>query len=195
MALGASQFTFAMVVATFVLCIALGNFAVAAARNIRPGFVAPSQWMLVVYLIALYPSVQNAPFWVHVIQLRWGGESGLHGLYTAVFAGVFALSIVPLGLSGVLLPLLFYALRREAGGLGQLAGRLYSWITVGSLLGGYALLFWLDQHAVYRLAVLAVAVGAVLLTDRGFGGRPAALVPERERFLRRCPGGAGSAQR
>jgi spermidine synthase len=48
------------------------------------------------------------------------------------------------------------------------AGRLYSWNTVGSLLGallgGYILLFWLDLHHVYRVALSALVVGAAILT-------------------------------
>jgi SAM-dependent methyltransferase len=54
------------------------------------------------------------------------------------------------------------------GDLGEVAGRLYSWNTLGSLLGaligGYALLFWLDLHHTYRIAMGAVAVAAALMT-------------------------------
>jgi hypothetical protein len=75
--------------------------------------------------------------------------------------------VIPIGLSGALLPLLFHHLRGETGDLGSVAGRLYSWNTVGSLigalLGGYILLFWLDLHHVYRLALAALVVGSALL--------------------------------
>ena len=71
-------------------------------------------------------------------------------------------------LSGATLPLLFHALRREVGDLGAQAGRLYSVNTVGSLLGaligGYALLIWLDLHHVYRIAVAALALAATIVT-------------------------------
>jgi len=47
------------------------------------------------------------------------------------------------------------------------AGRLYAWNTVGSLLGallgGYVLLFWLDLHHVYRIALAALIVGSAIL--------------------------------
>jgi len=73
-------------------------------------------------------------------------------------------------LSGAVLPLLFHALRREVGELGAQAGRLYSINTVGSLagalIGGYALLWWLDLDQVYRVAVGALALAAVLATLR-----------------------------
>ncbi|NIV47246.1 MAG: spermine synthase, partial [Gammaproteobacteria bacterium] len=65
-----------------------------------------------------------------------------------IFGALLALLAVPIGLSGALLPLLFHELRREVRDLGSVAGRLYAWNTVGSLLGallgGYVLLFWLD---------------------------------------------------
>ena len=50
------------------------------------------------------------------------------------------------------------------GGLGGVAGRLYAWNTLGSLLGallgGYALLFFLDLHHVFAIALAALAVAA-----------------------------------
>ena len=45
LALGASQFTFSMVVATFVLCIALGSFAVSALPRIPRRVLPASQWV------------------------------------------------------------------------------------------------------------------------------------------------------
>ena len=46
---------------------------------------------------------------------------------------------------------------RQVGDLGDVAGRLYSWNTVGSLLGallgGYVLFFWLDLDHVYQVAL------------------------------------------
>jgi spermidine synthase len=66
------------------------------------------------------------------------------------------------------LPLIFHALRERVANLGDVAGRLYSWNTLGSLfgalLGGYALLFWLDLHHTYRIAMATIAVAAALAT-------------------------------
>jgi SAM-dependent methyltransferase len=51
-----------------------------------------------------------------------------------------------------------------------MAGQLYAWNTLGSLfgalLGGYALLYWLDLHHVFRLALAAIALGASLVSIR-----------------------------
>jgi spermidine synthase len=153
LSLGASHFTFAMVVAVFVLCIALGSFAVSALPRVPAWLVAGSQWALVVLLAALYLPMQDAPYWAHALRALFRDlEEGFYPYFIVVFLCTLAVLVVPIGLSGALLPLLFHHLRREVGELGGVAGRVYSWNTLGSLagavLGGYALLFWLDLHHV-----------------------------------------------
>jgi spermidine synthase len=169
LAFGSSQFTFAMVVAVFVLCIALGSLCVSAFDRIPRGFVVGSQWLLVFLLFPLYFVLGDAPYWAHVIRVIFRPiELAFYGYQTAIFLGLLLLFAVPIGLSGALLPLLFNELRREVRDLGSVAGRLYAWNTIGSLLGalvgGYLLFFWLDLHHIYRVAMVALAVGAALLT-------------------------------
>ncbi len=170
LALGASPFTFAVVVAIFVLSIAIGSFAVAALPRVRPTWVALSQWALTLLLLVIYPHMENSGFWAYVLHSNIGLDTAAAPYYTAVFLSVFAIALVPLALSGALLPLLFHHLREQAEDLGHTAGRLYAWNTAGSLLGallgGYLLLFWLDLHHIYRLSVVALAVASALLTPR-----------------------------
>jgi spermidine synthase len=173
MALGASQFTFSMVVAVFVLCIALGSSAVSLVQRIPTGTVVFVQWMLVILLFALYPQLENLSYFAHAVRTLFLTQSfSFYPFYLMCFVLLLALLAVPVGLSGALLPLLFHELRREMGQLGSIAGRLYAWNTLGSLLGallgGYLLLFWLDLHHVYRIAVFALALTAVLLAIRLF---------------------------
>jgi hypothetical protein len=86
----------------------------------------------------------------------------------AILLWTLAVLAIPIGLSGALLPLLFHQLRREVRNLGAVAGRLYAWNTLGSLLGallgGYLLLIWLDLHHVFRIAMACVAVAASILS-------------------------------
>ncbi len=169
LAFGASHFTFAMVVAVFVLCIAIGSFVVSALREIPPLLIVASQWLLVALLAAVYFVLGDAPYWAHALRSLFRDvDPAFHAYHGLAFLGILALLAVPVGLSGALLPLLFHHLRREIGDLGAVAGRLYSWNTTGSLLGallgGYALFFWLDLHEVYRVALCASALGAGLLT-------------------------------
>ncbi|MCH7644240.1 MAG: fused MFS/spermidine synthase [Myxococcales bacterium] len=169
LAFGSSHFTFAIVVAVFVLCIALGSFAVSQFRNIPRIAIAITQWALVIYLLVLYQHVENAPYWAHTIRVMFRDlDQVFYPFYIASFACIFLVLVIPIGLSGALLPLLFHHLRGEVGDLGSVAGRLYSWNTVGSLLGalfgGYVLLFWLDLHHIYRLALAALLLESALLT-------------------------------
>jgi len=177
---GSSQFTFSMVVAVFVLCIALGSFCVSAFSRIPRVLVVVNQWLLAVLLLALYPQLEASPYWVHVLRTLFRDETAAFPVYYLLgFLLVVAAVGLPVLLSGAALPLLFHHLRREVGHLGDLAGKLYSWNTVGSLLGallgGYLLLIWLDLHHVYRVAVASLGVAAALLTDRIYGRRALAL--------------------
>lgn len=169
LSLGASHFTFSIIVATFVLCISIGSFAVSAFARIHWSAIVVSQWALVLVLIAAYPHVGDAPYFAHLIRSLFANHDGSFYPYQiSIFVCLFAVCLIPLALSGAMLPLLFHHLRNEVGDLGGVAGRLYSWNTVGSLLGallgGYALLYWLDLHQIYRLAVVALGAGAAILT-------------------------------
>ncbi|MGH7287035.1 MAG: fused MFS/spermidine synthase, partial [Myxococcota bacterium] len=171
LALGSSHFTFAMVVAVFVLCIALGSFSVSALPRIPAWLVAASQWLLVGLLVAIYLAIPDAGYAAHVLRSFFRDvPEGFYPYQASVFLIILAILIVPVGLSGALLPLLFHHLRNEIGDLGRMAGSLYSWNTVGSLLGallgGYVLLFWVDLQHVYRIALASLAIGAGILSVR-----------------------------
>jgi predicted membrane-bound spermidine synthase len=169
LALGASQFTFAMVVSVFVLCIALGSLLVSALPRIPRIALVGSQWLLVLLLVPLYVGLADVAYWGHVLRvLLRSSDAAFFAYQLLIFLGVLGVLAIPIGLSGALLPLLFHALRGRGAELGAVAGRLYAWNTVGSLLGallgGYLLLLWLDLHHVYRIATSALVVGAGILT-------------------------------
>jgi predicted membrane-bound spermidine synthase len=171
LALGSSHFTFSMVVAVFVLCIALGGFAVSAMPRIRPGHLYGAVWTLAGLLTLLYLALDTMPYWAWIIRSWFRNEDlSFYPYYGAAFLALLAVLGLPVAISGATLPLLFGHLQNQIGELGTLAGRLYSWNTVGNLagalLGGYALLFWLDLHAVYRVGVGAVLVAATILSFR-----------------------------
>jgi spermidine synthase len=183
---GSSEHTFAMVVAVFVSCIALGSSAVAGLSRIPRGLLVAVLWLSWAWFAALYFALETGVYWVHVLRSLFRDQDAVFpAYYTAAFAGL-ALALGPaVALSGAVLPLLFHALRREVGELGAQAGRLYSTNTVGSLagalIGGYALFYWLDLDQVYRVAVCALALAAVLATLReaprvGIVGAGAALL-------------------
>ncbi len=167
---GASQFTFSMVVACFVLCIALGSYGVSALGARIPRALLPLDlWLLFALLALLFTELDGAPYWAHALRALFRDESAAFYPYYLSAFGLVLLAIGPaVILSGAILPLLFHALRGEAGELGDVAGRLYSWNTVGSLLGallgGYALLYLLSLEDVMRVALAAIAAAAALAT-------------------------------
>ena len=176
LSLGSSHFTFAMIAALFVLCIALGSFAVASLRTLPRALIVGSQWALVALATALYFAVPRAPYAAHVVRAMFRDIPQAFGpYYAATFLALFVVLAIPISLSGALLPLLFHHLRERHGDLGQIAGRLYSANTLGSLtgalLGGYVLLFWLDLGDVYRVALAALALSAALISAKVLGAR------------------------
>jgi len=170
---GSSEYTFAMVVAVFVLCIARGSFSVSSRANIGRFALLGTLWGLTIAFAVLYFLIETAPYWAHVLRVMF---RDFDPAFYAYYLAAFVLVLVVLGpavlLAGATLPLLFHTLRREVGDLGSQAGRLYSLNTVGSLLGaligGYALLIWLDLHHVYRIAVAALLLAATLVTLQQF---------------------------
>ena len=175
---GSSQFTFSMVVAVFVLCIALGSFGVSLLSQIPTRLVVINQWAIGLVLWLLYTQVDKAPYLIQTLRAAVQDNPGAFVLYYASGFGLVLVAIgLPVVLSGAALPLLFHHMRRQVDHLGDLAGNLYSWNTVGSLLGallgGYVLLYWLDLHQVYRVAVAALLAAAVLLCVRVHDWRPA----------------------
>jgi spermidine synthase len=168
LAFGSSQFTFAMVVAVFVLCIAIGSLAVSALPRIPAGLALGCAWLLVALLFPLYFALPDITYWAHSIRMLFSrADPAFYAYHELTFRALFAVLGVPIGLSGALLPLLFHELRREVRDLGSVAGRLYAWNTLGSLLGallgGYLLLLWFDLHHVYRIALAALIVGSAIL--------------------------------
>lgn len=183
LALGASHFTFAMVVAIFVFSIAVGSFAVSLAPRIHRLALPVTQWLLVGLLLIELPLAQDAGYWAYALRTQFSRDpADFPAFQLALFSALVAVALVPLALSGALLPLLFDHLRNRVDDLGRTAGSLYGWNTVGSLLGalggGYALFFWLDlEHAVWiALAALSLSAGVLTAKAAGAPGTASVLV-------------------
>jgi SAM-dependent methyltransferase len=136
--------------------------------RIPAGLALGCAWLLVAVLFPLYFVLGDVTYWAHVIRVLFNSVGPAFYAYQLMtFLAMLAVLGVPIGLSGALLPLLFHELRREIRDLGSVAGRLYAWNTLGSLLGallaGYVLLFWIDLHHVYRIAVAVLIVGSTIL--------------------------------
>src|SRR5439155_3435215 len=133
---GSSEYTFTIAVAVFVVCIAVGSFAVSAFARIGRFALPAALWMLAILFAALYFGLETAPYWAHLVRVAF---RDIDFAFYPFYGGAFLALLFAIGpavvFSGAALPLLFHALRREVGELGSQAGRLYSVNTVGSLPG------------------------------------------------------------
>jgi predicted membrane-bound spermidine synthase len=176
LAFGSSPYTFSLVVALFVSCIALGSAAVSRLPRIPERLLASCLGLLLGWFVLLHALLDLAPFLGHALRLPLG--RGALSFY-AYQAGAFAVLLLAVGpgvvLSGATLPLLFHQAKRAQADLGRVAGSLYAWNTVGSLLGalvgGHLLLVWLDLDGVLRAALGALAVALALALGLGSGRR------------------------
>src|SRR5690606_26104164 len=109
---GSSQFTFAMVVAVFVLCIAIGSFAVSVLPRIPPALLLVDLGLLILLLYLIHPVLGVGPFWAHVLRTVFSTNNlAFYPYYLAGFAGILLLVGPAVVLSGAALPLLFHQLR------------------------------------------------------------------------------------
>ena len=171
LSLGSSPFTFTLVVALFVSCIALGSLLVSLLPRIPERWLVWNLALLLLWFAALHTFMDDTPIAAHRLRLVFGnGALSFYGFWAAVL-GLLLLVVGPgVLLSGATLPLLFHHAKEQHGDLGRVAGRLYAWNTVGSLagalIGGYLLLLWLDLDAVHQAALAALALAFAISVAR-----------------------------
>jgi len=166
--IGSSNYTFAMIVAAFILGIALGSLWVGRRRISSPKFFLWVQMALLASAIALYLLVPVLPEWLARVRVIFAPSYMNISLYwTAVFVVFTALLLVPVALMGMNLPLIFNYLRSRGLFLSQTVGRIYAVNTMGSVLGslvgGYLLFFVLNWDGVYRFNLILIALTLPLI--------------------------------
>jgi spermidine synthase len=168
--IGSSGYTFAMIVAAFILGIALGSLWVGRRKITGPRFFLWVQVALLLSSVLLYLLVPVLPEWFARIRVIFAPSYINIPLYwTAVFTVFAAILLVPVALMGMNLPLIFNYLRSRGLFLSQTVGRIYGINTLGSVLGslvgGYLLFFVLDWSGVFRfnLALIALTLPFILL--------------------------------
>ena len=73
----------------------------------------------------IYGWIEDAPYWAFALRGVFSRvDAAFYPFHAASAAGLFFVFVVPIGLSGALLPLLFHQLRGEVGEVGAVAGRL-----------------------------------------------------------------------
>lgn len=105
--------------------------------------------------------------------LRWAGEATIHTSLPTIAAVNFALVLLPTLLMGATLPILVADLARRWTNIGKATGALYAsntlGATIGALLVGFVLFYWLTLDMAIYLAALgnfSVAAGVSVLLFR-----------------------------
>ncbi len=162
--LGSSSYSFSLLVGVFVLSLAGGSFAVGALRRLPRGLLFWTQagalgaWWLV------FVTLDDWPYVGHLVRAAFQANAiGFWLHQAAVFAVLLAVLIVPVGLLGATLPVIFHELKRELRSVGWHSGRIFAanavGCVIGSVAGGWLLFYPLDNPG-----VLAGALGLVGLS-------------------------------
>lgn len=179
LAIGASVYTFGMVLSAFIFALALGAWLLSERRILRLS-LASNQVLVIGGLIGLYFVVPFLPYWSHVLRtLLTSGLPNFWIYHLLVFVALCALIVVPVGAIGAMLPLLFKESRDRAELLGRRVGLVYGANTVGcvigAIIGGYVSLYFLNLDQVLLVCVVGAACILLLLSWDLTGRRGSAL--------------------
>ena len=173
-AMGSSSYSFAMIVAVFILAIAVGSWIVARLPKLPASLLFWNQFLIAVSLLGVYYTLDTWPYWAHLIRI--GSQSnpvGFWQYYSSVFVALTVLLIFPVACMGATIPIAFHELKRDLHNVGRHSGLLLSWNTVGSLagsiLGGIVLYYVMNNERVFLFSVL-LAAGSVCLIARHLTG-------------------------
>jgi spermidine synthase len=173
-AIGSSSYSFSLVVAVFILSIAVGSYIVSRLSRLPASLLFWNQFLIAILLLAVYYSLDTWPYWAHLIRIGFQPNTvGFWQYYIAVFVALTGILILPVACMGATIPLAFHELKRDLHQVGRHSGLLLSWNTVGSLagsiIGGMVLYYALNNERVFLLAVL-LAAGTVCLVARYLPG-------------------------
>lgn len=167
---GSSVYSFSVIVAIFIFCIALGGFLVGRIKNIPPYAIWLLQLLIGFALLAVYRTVDSWPYYTHIIRTFFSFNKQTFPVYYGALTLALALAlIVPISLCGATLPLCFHFAKNSSSKLGSESGKLYAINTcgcvLGALLGGYYLLYWFNLNEIFIFLIyLTVISSCIALT-------------------------------
>lgn len=168
-AIGSTVYAYTMIVAAFILAIAIGSFiAEKFDADDKPMRLVWAQVALLIFSVALYLSIPEWPNFYYRLRIAIAplavNFSVLQALYLLC---TIVILMVPVGLMGMNLPLLFGYLRRNNFSLATSVGRLYAVNCFGSVLGasvgGYFLFHIMSAQKIFAISLLLIAVTILLL--------------------------------
>lgn len=179
--LGSSTYSFSLMLAAFILGLAIGSFLLSLRR--RPGGYATifglTETGVGLAVLLMLPFYVKLPYWFNQLAASLNREPATFGLYQAcTFLMCALVMIVPTVLQGVTLPAAIRVLTPSLRRVGSRIGFAYAINTVGTIAGSVGAGFWgLPRLGIKGTLELAVAVNSVVGV--------AVLWAEKDRLLRR----------
>ena len=167
LSLGSSSYSFTIIVSVFILSIAAGSFVIGRLKLISRWLLYVNQILISIFLLIIFITLDKWPYWAHLIRISFQSNiAGFWGYYLQVFLGLACILILPIGLIGATVPIIFHELKRDLPKVGQYSGMTLTWNTagnlIGSLIGGIFLYYVFNNRGVFLTAAFLAAVSAGL---------------------------------
>jgi len=165
--LGSSSYSFSLIVAVFILSIAIGSHVMGRFKKIPEHLLFTNQLFITLSLILVYLSLDTWPYWAHLIRITFQSNApGMVGYYAYAFSALLMILILPVSLMGATVPIAFHEIKRDLKNVGRHSGLLFSVNTLGnlsgSLIGGILFYYVLNNSGVFLMAALFAAVSTCL---------------------------------
>jgi spermidine synthase len=168
LSLGSSSYSFTMIISVFVLAIAIGGYVVGRLKQLPRSLLFYNQFFIALLLMLLYFSFDTWPYWAHLIRISIQSNiAGFWAYYVDIFVALTLALILPVSLMGATVPITFHEIKRDLDTVGKQSGLLFSWNTVGnligSLVGGIVLFYILNLPGIFCVAIFLAAFSACLV--------------------------------
>lgn len=166
---GASNYNFTLIVAIFIFGLGIGSLLMKNISGYGPARLFWNQVLVSFFLFVLYLSGDYWSYAVHVVRSLFRDMPQTFYVFQGTLGiGFLALLALPIGFSGITLPLCFHLIKDTKESLGHRVGQLYGLNTVGcvmgALIGGYALLnvSFIDLDTLFKICIFMslITVGA-----------------------------------
>ncbi|OVE79981.1 hypothetical protein BVY02_01705, partial [bacterium J17] len=164
---GSSEYAFSMVVAVFVLMLALGAWIIAGRKEYHMPLWA-NQLAILLGLFAVYFLVPYMPYGAHILRTMLTSiPPNFYFFHLILFLVLLAVLAIPVGAMGSTMPLLFSNVDSRFSDLGSSVGRLYSVNTLGcvlgALIGGHFFLYTWNLDQIFLFCGFLVGLSLLLV--------------------------------
>ena len=167
--LGSSIYAFSLILATFILGLALGTITFSHKVNkLKDPFKIFGILQIGIGISALMiiPQFGNVPFFNRWVYQNWNMEFA--SIQGSVFLIVFILLVIPTFLMGGQFPVVIRLIASKLDVLGHSVGKVYASNTIGTIIGsflaGFVLIPWIGvQNTIFFAVALNLLIGITLL--------------------------------